>query len=155
MANRQRHTMKKFLSELNNSSSKGMSLIEILIVLTLIGLIATFITGKIFQQLEEGRRDATRIQLSNLATRLKEYRRYCNRYPDTEQGLEALISKPTSGPECKRYPSGGLIDGDRVPLDPWDNEYEYESDGHKFKVYSYGPKGPEAEESEWIIHGKE
>jgi general secretion pathway protein G len=128
------------------TAQKGFSLIEILIALTLLGIAGTFVVGKIFDQLHEGQVKSTKIQMQNLQERLKEFRRHCNFYPTTEQGLEALVSKPTSGRECKRYNPGGYIESGNVPLDPWDNEFVYESDGRKFNIYSLGPDGAEGGE---------
>lgn len=113
---------KKFLS-----NSKGMSLIEILIVITLIGLAGSFIAGKVFDSLAEGERDSAKIQIRNLMDRLNEFKRHCGMYPSTDQGLEALVNKPTSGKECKNYRPGGYIEGGKVPKDPWDENFIYQS----------------------------
>ena len=128
-------------------NNQAFSLIEILIALTLMGIAGTFVAGKIFDQLHEGRLKATKIQMQSLSQRLKEFRRHCGYYPTSDQGLEALVSKPTSGRECKRYAPNGYIDGD-VPLDPWDNDYVYTSNGKKFDIISYGSDGAEGGEGE-------
>ncbi len=122
-------------------SQQGLTLTEILISLTIIGFIATFIGGKIFEQLHEGRVEASKIQMQNLAARLKEFRRHCGRYPTTDQGLDALVEKPTGGTECKRYSPGGYIEEGKVPLDPWGNPYDYVSDGSNFNIISHGQDG--------------
>lgn len=127
---------------------KGFSLLEILVALTLLGIAGTFVAGKIFKQLHEGRVKSANIQMQHLAGRLKEFRRHCGFYPSTEQGLEALISKPTSGRECKRYNPDGYIDGGKIPQDPWDSEYVYTSNGKKFNIASYGNGGEEGGEDE-------
>jgi general secretion pathway protein G len=127
-------------------SSAGFSLIEILVALTLLALAGTFVAGKIFDQLEDGRRTSAKIQMQNITGRLKEFRRHCNFYPTTDQGLEALISKPSGGRECKRYAPNGYIDGDQIPKDSWDNDFIYESDGKKFNIISYGADGEEGGE---------
>lgn len=119
-------------------ANAGFSLIEILIALTLLGLAGTFVAGKIFDSLYEGQVKSTRIQMSAVSQRLKEFRRKCGYYPTTDQGLEALVSKPTSGRECRDYPPSGFIDGDEVPRDPWDEDFVYTSDGKKFEISSYG-----------------
>ena len=93
---------------------KGFSLIEILIALALLAGAGTFVAGKIFDSLYEGQVESTKIQMSSLADRLKEFRRHCSTYPTTEQGLEALIEKPSGGKECKRYNPGGYIEGDQI-----------------------------------------
>ena len=128
-------------------SSKGLTLTEILIALTLLGLASTFIVGRVIDSLNEGQIQAARIQIAALSDRLKEFKRHCGFYPTTEQGLEALLSKPTSGRECKRYnPGGYLEDGEDIPLDPWDHYYEYESDGRTFDIISLGRDSQEGGE---------
>jgi general secretion pathway protein G len=124
----------------------GFSLIEILVALTLMAVAGAFVTGKIFDQLHEGKANASKIQMQSLAQRLKEFRRHCGFYPSTEMGLEALISKPTSGRECKSYAPNGYIDSDSVPLDPWDNDYNYISDQKTFNIISFAADGLEGGE---------
>ncbi len=128
------------------ASQKGMSLIEILIALTLLGLAGTFVAGKVTESLAEGQVQTAKIQIRSISERLKEFRRDCNFIPTTDQGLEALVEKPTGGRECKRYAPGGYIDGGKVPLDPWDGEYIYESDGKTFTILSYGADNAEGGE---------
>ena len=135
-----------FLKNLNSNS--GMTLVEILIALTLIALMGTFIAGKVFQQLHEGKVKSAQIQMKGFEAQLKEFKRKCGFYPTTEQGLESLITKPSGGRECKNYPPDGFIDADEVPADPWENEYNYQSDGKKFNIISYGNDGEEGGEGE-------
>jgi len=128
-------------------STKGFSLIEILIALSLLALVGTFVGGKIFQQFHEGKVGVARTQMGNLANSLKDFKRKCGFYPTTEQGLQALEQKPTGGRECKRYPPNGfLFEDSEVPLDPWENEYSYQSDGKKFNIISFGNDGLEGGE---------
>jgi len=128
------------------ANSAGFSLIEILIALTLLGIAGTFVAGKIFDQLHEGQVSSTRIQMQHLTERLKEFRRHCGNYPTTDQGLQALVTKPTVGTECKRYNPGGYIEGGIVPKDAWDEDYIYDSDGKTFNIYSLGPDKAEGGE---------
>jgi general secretion pathway protein G len=132
---------KKFLNETVRTSEQGFSLLEILIALTLLAIVATFVGGKIFDQLAEGQINSTKIQMSNLESRLKEFKRKCGFFPTTEQGLEALLTKPSGGRECKDYPANGFIEESQLPKDPWDHDFIYESDGKTFNMYSYGPDG--------------
>ncbi len=127
-------------------SQAGMSLIEILIALTLLALAGTFVGGRVFEQLQEGKVSSAKIQIKSIADRLKEFRRDCNFLPTTEMGLDALINKPEGGRECKRYAPGGYIEGGKVPLDPWDNEFIYESDGKTFTIISLGADNAEGGE---------
>lgn len=127
-------------------SNKGFSLIEILIALTLLAVAGTFVVGKIFDQLEEGRVSAAKIQLNSFKDRLNEFRRHCGTFPTTEQGLESLVEKPAGGKDCPRYNPGGYIEGGKVPKDPWENDYTYESDGKAVKIKTYGSDGAEGGE---------
>lgn len=144
--NLQKH-LRIYRQLLNNN--QGLTLTEILISLTIIGFIATFIGSRVFVQLQEGRVESAKIQMQNLASLLKEYRRHCGNYPTTEQGLSALVEKPTNGPECKRYAPGGYIgDEGKVPMDPWGHDYGYTSDGRTFNIVSYGADGVEGGEGD-------
>lgn len=137
-------------------SQAGMSLIEILIALTLLALAGTFVGGRVFEQLQEGKVSSAKIQIKSIADRLKEFRRDCNFLPTTNMGLDALVSKPEGGRECKRYAPGGYIEGGKVPLDPWDAEFIYESDGKTFDIISYGADNIEGGEgSDADIHYKD
>ena len=137
-------------------SQAGMSLIEILIALTLLALAGTFVGGRVFEQLQEGKVSSAKIQIKSIADRLKEFRRDCNFLPTTEMGLDVLISKPQGGRECKRYAPGGYIEGGKVPLDPWDAEFIYESDGKTFDIISLGADNTEGGEgSDADIHYKD
>lgn len=128
------------------ASQNGMSLIEILIALTLLGLAGTFVAGKVTERLQEGQVQTAKIQIRSISERLKEFRRDCNFIPTTDQGLDALVEKPTGGRECKRYAPGGYIEGGKVPQDPWDGEYIYESDGKTFTIISLGSDNAEGGE---------
>ena len=83
-----------------------------------------------------------KIQIQNLGGALKDFKRRCGIYPTTEQGLEALVEAPTSGRECKRYRP--IID--KLPLDPWDTPFQYESDGKTYVIRSLGADGFEGGE---------
>lgn len=128
------------------ASQQGLSLIEILIALTLLALAGTFVGGQVFDNLQEGKVQTAKIQIKSIADRLKEFRRDCGYYPTTDQGLDALLEKPTGGRECKRYAPSGYIEGGKVPVDPWDGEYIYESDGKTFTIISLGNDGAEGGE---------
>ena len=124
-------------------SNQGMSLIEILIALTLLSLAGTFVVGKVYENFQKGKISTTKIQIKSLSDRLKEFRRDCNFFPDTNMGLDALIQAPQGGRECKSYSPGGYIDGNGIPKDPWDAEYIYESDSKTFTIMSYGADNAE------------
>ncbi|HXH30591.1 MAG TPA: type II secretion system major pseudopilin GspG [Bacteriovoracaceae bacterium] len=137
-------------------SQQGLSLIEILIALTLLALAGTFVGGRVFENLQEGKVSTAKIQIKSISERLKEFRRDCNFIPTSDMGLDALINKPEGGRECKRYAPGGYIEGGKVPVDPWDQEYLYESDGKTFSIISLGADNAEGGEgSDADINSKE
>ncbi|MBF0364485.1 MAG: type II secretion system major pseudopilin GspG [Oligoflexia bacterium] len=129
-------------------SERGLTLVEIMVSLTILGIAGTFVTAKVMDVLGEGKQKSAVIQMQNIKGRLQEYKRHCGLYPTSDQTLKALIEKPTSGPECKRYAPTGYIDSKEVPKDPWDNDFSYESDGKTFTIKSYGNDGVEGGEGE-------
>ena len=131
-------------------SQRGFSLMEIMIVITLIAVAGTFVVGKLLDRLDEGNYTAAQTQIRNLKTMLQEYRRYCGSFPTTDQNLDALVSKPTSPPDCPSYPAAGILEG-KVPLDPWGQPYMYESpdSGRTFNLMSYGKDRKEGGESQF------
>jgi general secretion pathway protein G len=131
------------------NSQRGMSLIEILIALTLLAVAGTMVTTTVLDRLDEGNKTATVTQIRNIGTILLDYKRKCGLYPTSDQGLQALVEKPTGGKECKRYPSNGFIEGGKVPQDAWETEFYYESDGRKYTIISYGKDQEEGGEEEY------
>lgn len=133
--------MKKMLRVLK--VQQGFTLLEIMIVISLLAVLGTFVVNKFLDRLDEGNQQAAKIQINAFKQLLEDYRRYCNQYPTTEQGLDALIAKPTAAPECPNYPASGFIGGNKVPADPWQNAYGYESDGRTFVITCLGKYGKE------------
>lgn len=127
-----------------NQNSKGFSLVEMMIVISIIALIMGFAITKIVRKYDEARVEATKIQIKQLSTILDDYRRVCGTYPTTEQGLDALAKAPTSGRMCKNYDPDGFIK--KVPKDAWNNDFVYISDGNKVTIKSLGADGKEGGE---------
>ena len=125
-------------------NQKGLSLPEILISLTLLALAGTFIVGNVIDSLEEGKQNSVKIQIKGLQEALLDYRRRCGRYPTSDQGLDALLAG--GNPECKKLPPNGIISSSSIPVDPWDNEFIYESNGRTYTIISYGADGFEGGE---------
>lgn len=122
------------------NNQRGMTLIEILAVLTLLGLISTFLINKIGGKMDEGKIEATRIAMQTLGGSLEDFKRHCNRYPTTEEGLKALVEKPAGQPECKRYRPGGYTNDGKLPVDAWEQPIVYKSpdNGRSYEIMSYG-----------------
>ena len=128
---------------------KGMTLIEIMVVITILGLIATVVTVNVMGRLDEARVSTAKTQIKALESALDNFRRDNGFYPSTEQGLKALIEAPTSGRVPKSYPKGGYLKGGKVPQDPWRTDYIYYSPGiygHDYELISHGADGQEGGE---------
>lgn len=113
--------------------TKGFSLIEILVVMAIIAMLAVMVAPNIFNQQAGAQRDAALAQISAIEASLDAYFIDVQSYPDSLDGLNENDSGRASwnGPYMRRD----------VPLDPWGNEYVYESSGRSFTLYSYGPDG--------------
>ncbi|AIY64484.1 type II secretion system major pseudopilin GspG [Pseudoalteromonas piratica] len=119
----------------------GFSLLEIMVVLVIIGMIMAIVAPNIMGQQEEAKIDKARIDISALEDAMNMYKLRNNRYPTTEQGLEALVEETTIEPLPKRFPEGGFIE--KLPVDPWESPYQLVSPGEfsKVDIFSMGPDG--------------
>lgn len=128
-------------------SARGFSLIEIMVVLVIMGLLATMVGPKVFGVLKKGYKTRLVNDFSTIKTALTMYKTENFVLPTSEQGLEALVTEPESDPKPKSW-SGYL---DKLPLDPWNNPYIYVSPGdlHPFDVYSLGADGTRGGEEEY------
>lgn len=125
----------------NRHTNKGFSLIEIMVVLAIMGLLAAIVAPNVMDALSGGRVQKARADFANIETALKMYKLDNFIFPSTEQGLEALISPPSSAPEPKNWRSSGYLS--KLPKDPWGNEYLYVSpgDAHPYDIYTLGADG--------------
>lgn len=115
---------------------KGFSLIEIMIVMTLLGLIGTFAVQRYMAKQQEGYRMGAKTLIQQLRAALDDYYRICSAFPTlTQGGLEALVTGPTDG-SCKNYNQDNAI-LKKVPKDPWGTDFFYDSDGRKFVLKSF------------------
>ena len=124
----------------------GFTLIELLVVIVILGILATFLVPKIMEKPDEARVVKAKNDIKAIEMALKMYKIDNGMYPTTEQGLEALIRKPTIPPIPKNYRKGGYLDTDEVPKDPWGNPYIYRSpgeNGRPYEIISYGADGKE------------
>ena len=124
----------------------GFTLVEIMVVVVIIGLLAGIVGPLIMTRLEEARRTTARTQIKAFESALEMYRMRIGRYPTTQQGLEALVRRPTSAPVPTNYPAEGYMK--EIPLDPWGNQYIYRSPGqrHAYDIISTGRTGEEGGE---------
>ena len=123
--------------------SSGFTLIELMVVIIILGILAGLIVPRIMGRPEEAKQLKAKIQIEGLETALKLYKLDSGTYPDTEQGLQALVEKPESGIAPKKWREGGYLEKGKVPHDPWGNEYIYLSPGlhGEYDIISYGADG--------------
>ncbi|SEQ65739.1 general secretion pathway protein G [Solimonas aquatica] len=137
----------------------GFTLIEIMVVVVILGILATFVVPKIMNKPDEARIVKAKHDISALLTALNFYKLDNYGYPSTQQGLEALVHKPSGSPEPKNYRAEGYLD--KLPKDPWGNPYQYLSPGTKGEVDVYslgrdnrpGGEGADADIGNWDING--
>lgn len=117
----------------------GFTLIEIMVVVVILGILAALIAPNVISRIDEAQITKVKQDLRAIESALKLYRLDNFRYPDSEQGLEAL-STPPQDPNA-RWPEGGYLD--RLPRDPWDRPYVYLYPGNQgeFDLYSLGRDG--------------
>jgi len=126
------------------NNGKGFTLIELMIVVVIIGILATLLIPRIMERPEEARRVKAKMDIKAIESALKLYKIDSGSYPTTEQGLIALLKKPDTPPIPNKWRDGGYLDSTDVPKDPWGNPYYYTSptaDGKDYEIVSYGADG--------------
>ncbi len=111
-----------------------------MVVIVILGLLATIIMPKILDRPEQARRLKAKVQIRNIQSALALFKTDTGRFPTTSQSLEALINDPG----LKGWNKGGYIEGGKVPLDPWGNPYMYLCPGvhgEDYEIESYGKDG--------------
>ena len=129
----------------------GFTLLELMVVIIILGVLAGLVLPRFMGRTEEAKRTKAKLQIENLEAALKLYKLDNGNYPGTEQGLEALVQKPTMGVIPKNWREGGYLEKGQVPLDPWGRPYAYLSPGVKnkdFDLKSLGADGEEGGEGE-------
>jgi general secretion pathway protein G len=122
----------------------GFTLIELMIVVVIIGILATLLIPRIMERPEEARRIKAKVDIKTIESALKLYKLDSGVYPTTEQGLMSLLKKPETAPVPRKWKEGGYLEGREVPKDPWDRPYYYVSpapDGKDYVITSYGHDG--------------
>ncbi|MCY4514733.1 MAG: type II secretion system major pseudopilin GspG [Candidatus Tectomicrobia bacterium] len=111
------------------SREAGFTLIELMIVIVILGLLAAIVMPRIVGETDKARYGTARAQMRVLEDALKRYKLDHGVFPTTEQGLDALVMQPTTGDIPEQWPTGGYLDRQEIPLDPWGNLYVYISPG--------------------------
>jgi general secretion pathway protein G len=126
---------------------RGFTLIEIMVVVVIMGMLAAIVVPNVMSRVEEARRTTTRTQIESFATALDMYRLHNGVYPTTQQGLDALVKKPTLSPVPKKYSPEAYMKN--IPSDPWGNPFIYRCPGEKgaFDIISTARDGEEGGES--------
>ena len=121
------------------SLRRGFTLLEVMVVVVILGILAALVVPKIISRPDEARAIAARQDIASLMQALKLYRLDNQRYPTTEQGLQALVARPASAPA--NWKTGGYVE--RLPKDPWGNPYQYLNPGVRgeLDVFSIGADG--------------
>jgi general secretion pathway protein G len=123
----------------------GFTLLEVMVVVVIIGLLASFVVPNLLGNKEKADQQKAITDIVSLENALDMYKLDNSVYPTTDQGLDALVTKPSS-PEPRNYRDGGYIK--RLPNDPWGNEYQYLSPGDKgtIDIFTLGADGQEGGE---------
>lgn len=121
----------------------GFTLIEIMVVIVILALLAALVGPKIIGRSDDAKIADVKVQIRNLETALKLYKLDNGLYPLTEQGLAALVTKPTVGVIPKNYKAEGYLESKKVPQDPWGNDYVFISPGANgdYDLCSFGADG--------------
>ncbi len=124
----------------------GFTLIELLVVVIILGVLAGLIIPRVMDRPEEARRTKARLQIETLENALRLFHLDNGFYPGTEQGLEALVRKPETGRTILKWREGGYLDKERVPKDPWGNDFRYLSPGIRNRDYDLWSPGPDGKD---------
>ncbi len=135
---------------------QGFTLIEIMVVVVILGILAALIAPNLIGRIDEARVTAARNDIRTIESALQLYRMDNFRYPSTEEGVEALVTKPDD-PDIK-WPEGGYLQ--RLPKDPWDRPYLYLQPGNNgiYDLYTFGRdgqqdgEGPDADIGNWNLN---
>ena len=132
---------------MNPRRIRAFTLIEVMVVVAILAVLAALIVPKVMSRPDEARVVAARQDIGSLLQALKLYRLDNLRYPSTEQGLAALVTRPTLAPVPPNWKPGGYLE--RLPRDPWGHPYQYLSPGLRGEVdvFSFGADGVAGGES--------
>lgn len=131
--------MKNHIKSSYYKRSAGFTLIEVMVVVVILGILAAIIVPKIMSRPEQARRVKVKQDILAIQSALDLYKLDNGMYPSTDQGLQALVNKPSTPPVPRNWKSDGYLQD--VPMDPWGEAYQYLNDDDKLRIFSFGPKG--------------
>lgn len=125
---------------LRHPAERGFTLIEIMVVVIILGILAAIVAPNVIGRIDDAQVARVNQDLRGIETALKFYKLDNFRYPSSEQGLDALVTRPAD-PSIKNWKTGGYLD--RLPVDPWGNPYEYLNPGNhsEIDIYTLGRDG--------------
>ena len=127
-------------------NNMGFTLIELMVVIIILGLLAAIVMPRVVGETDKARYEQARVQIRILEDALKRYKLDNGVYPSTDQGLESLVRKPSTGTPPRNWQEGGYLDKTEIPTDPWGNRYVYISPGQHgpdYDLKSFGADGLE------------
>jgi general secretion pathway protein G len=138
---------------------RGFTLIEIMVVITILGILAALIVPRVVGRTDDARITAAKQDIGAIMQALKLYRLDNGRYPTTEQGLRALIERPGTDPQPTNWKQGGYLERSSIPKDPWGKEYQFLNPGLRgeIDVFSFGRdgqsggEGPDGDIGSWQL----
>lgn len=146
--------MKNRFQSMNYRKSSGFTLVEVMVVVVILGILAAIIFPKVMSRPDQARIVKVKQDISSLQSALDLYKLDNGVYPTTDQGLQALVTKPSAPPVPRDWKSEGYVQD--LPMDPWSQPYQYMNDNEKLRIFSFGPKGKDAnsEIGNWNMNGQ-
>jgi type II secretion system protein G len=146
--NSQLSVNKKYQSPVTRQTSKGFTLIEVMVVIVILGILSALIVPNIIHKAGDARIAAAKADVAAIGQALDMYKLDNSSYPSSDQGLEALVKKPSGSPEPRNWNSNGYLK--KLPMDPWHHEYTYSSpaEGAPYEIRTLGADGREGGEGE-------
>ena len=132
------------MQPVRKNKQRGFTLIEIMVVVVIIGVLGAIVVPQFMSRPDQAKVTAAKIDIQAIATALEMYRLDNAHYPSTQQGLEALVKRPSGSPTARNWNSQGYLKS--MPIDPWSTPYQYLNPGVNsvdgtYDLYSLGADG--------------